>query len=255
MAAHAASRLSPSAKTRRRLLWIAFAAIPIGAIALVVALMPERGAISGAVTVDEGPAQLADTHRYRLSAADRRTIDTLLDRFVPAGVERGSPETAWALAGPELRASSSLADWRRGNSPVPFYRARGTRFHGWTTIEVGKRYVLFNLLLQPRSGRNDASVELSGEVIRHGAGWLVNRLYPIATFSPSTSKRAQVTGPNDFAASSGNASAASRTSRLSHAWLIPVLGLVGAVLLLPLALGVVAARRALRFKRASAARR
>jgi hypothetical protein len=246
--------MAPSAKTRRRLLWTLAAAIPIGAIALVVALMPERGTISGAVTVDEGPAQLADTHHYRISATDRSKIDALLDRFIPAAVERRSAATAWALAGPELHASSSLAAWRSGNSPIPFYPARGQRFHYWTTVEVGKRYVLFNILLHPRAGKNVSSFEFSGEVIRHGTGWLVNRLYTIATFSPSTSKQAQVVGPNDYAASGGNASAATRTSRLSHAWLIPVLAIIGGVLLTPLGLGLVALRRARRFKRASAGR-
>ncbi len=255
MTVDAPSRFAPSAKTRRRLLWALAAAIPIGAIALVVVLVPERGSISGAVTVDEGPAQLADTHHYRITRADRTRIDALLDRFIPAAVERRSAATAWALAGPELHASSSLAAWRAGNTPIPAYPARGDHFHYWTPIDVGKRYVVFNILLHPRRGANVPSFEFSGEVIRHGTGWLVNRLYTIATFSPSTSKRTEVVGPNDYAASGGSASAATRTSRLSHAWLIPVLAIVCAVFLTPLGLGLVALRRARRFKQASAARR
>lgn len=254
MASHALIRLAPSAKTRRRLLWTLAAAVPVAAVTLVVVLVPERSTIAGGVTVDEGPAQLADTHHYRLTARDRRQIDAVLDRFIPAAVERRSATTAWALAGPELRASSSLSEWRAGSSPVPAYPARGDRFHYWTTIDVGKNDVLFNILLHPRAGKQIASFEFSGQMIRARAGWRVNRFYTIATFSHPSSKRTRVVGPNDFAASSGNASPATQHSRLSHLWLIPVLGIVGGVLLLPLGFGVVAFVRARRFKRGAAGR-
>ena len=89
------------------------AAVPIAAIALVVVLVPERSAIADTITTDEGPAQLADTHVYHLTAADRSKIDALLDRFIPAAVERRSAKTAWALSGPELHAYSSVAQWQR----------------------------------------------------------------------------------------------------------------------------------------------
>jgi hypothetical protein len=242
-----------SAKLRRRLLWGLAAAVPITGIALLVALMPERSAISAGITVDEGPAQLADNHVYRLTAADRRKIDALFDRFIPAAVERRSAATAWALAGPELRASSSLAQWRHGASPVPEYPARGTTFHYWTTIDVGKDDVLFNILLHPRGTLKIPSYEFSGQVVRAGSGWLVNRFYTIATFSHPSSKETRVVGPNDFAAGSGGSAASSR-ARLSHAWLIPVLVIPAAVLLTPLVLGVVAFTKERRFRRAGGSR-
>ncbi|MGZ4340177.1 MAG: hypothetical protein ACXVQ3_08980 [Gaiellaceae bacterium] len=254
MAVHVLSRLTPSAKARRRLIWALAAAVPVAAVTLVIMLVPERSRIAGEVTVDEGPAQLADTHHYRITKVDRGKIDALLDRFVPAAVERRSAATAWALAGPELRASSSLAQWRAGNSPVPAYPARGEHFHYWTTIDVGKDYVLFNILLHPRAGKKIPSFEFSGEAIRAGDGWLVNRLYTIATFSHPSSKSARVVGPNDFAASGGSASPATQHSRLSHVWILPVLGIVGGVLLLPLVLGAVAVVKARRFRRATAGR-
>jgi len=48
--------------------------VPLTAIALVVALVPERSTIPDTITTDEGPAQLADTHVYHLTAADRAKI-------------------------------------------------------------------------------------------------------------------------------------------------------------------------------------
>jgi hypothetical protein len=228
------------------------AAVPIAAIALVVMLVPERASIEDAVTTDEGPAQLADTHVYHLTATDRRKIDALLDRFIPASVERQSPATAWSLAGPELRASSSLAAWRRGDSPVPEYPARGTTFHFWTVVAIEKNDVVFNILLHPRAGHKIASYELSGQVIRHGTGWRVNRLYTIATFSHPSAKRATVVGPNDFAAPGGSASAATQHARLSRWYSVPLFVLFGGVILFPLTLGAIALVRGRRFRRATA---
>jgi hypothetical protein len=244
-----------SARWRRRFIWLLVAAIPITVIVLVVVLVPERSGIADEITVDEGPAQLADTHVYHLSAADRAKIDALLDRFIPAAVERRSAATAWALAGPELRASSSLAQWRLGNTPVPEYPARGTKFHYWTIVYVGKRELLFNILLHPRAGVKIPSYELSGQVIRHGTGWRVNRLYTIATFSHPSSKRTEVVGPNDYAASSGSASPATQHARLSRLYAIPLFLIFGGAALVPLGFGLVALVRSRRFKRAVTARR
>jgi hypothetical protein len=73
-----------------------------------------------------------------LTSTDRQAIETLLEKFVPAAVGRQSATTAWALAGPELKASSTLAQWKKGVSPVPAYPVRKESFAGWPTIAVEK---------------------------------------------------------------------------------------------------------------------
>jgi hypothetical protein len=241
-----------SARWRRRFVWLLVAAVPITGIALVVALVPERASIEDTITTDEGPAQLADTHVYHLSRVDRMKIDALMDRFIPAAVERRSAKTAWALAGPELRAYSSIAQWRAGNSPVPQYPARGTKFHYWTIVYVGKNDVLFNILLHPRPRVIMPSYEFSGQVIRHGTDWRVNRLYTIATFSHPSAKRTQVVGPNDFAAPASSPSPATNHARLSAWYATPLFVVFGGVLLFPLSLGIAALVRGRRFRRAAA---
>jgi hypothetical protein len=244
-----------SARWRRRIVWLLVAAVPITGIALLVALVPERSSIPDAVSTDEGPAQLADNTVYHLHPGDRAKIDALLDRFIPAAVERRSPETAWALAGPELRAYSSVAQWRAGNWPVPEYPARGSTFHYWTTVYVGKQEVLFNILLHPRPEKKIPSYELSGQVIRHGTGWRVNRLYTIATFSHPSAKRTQVVGPNDFGAPASSPTPATQHARLSHVYALPLFLIFGGAFLFPLGFGAVAFIRGRRFKRAAASRR
>jgi hypothetical protein len=228
------------------------AVVPITGIALVVALVPERSSIKDAITTDEGPAQLADNTVYHLHPGDRAKIDALLDRFIPAAVERRSAPTAWALAGPELRAYSSVAQWRVGNTPVPEYPARGKTFHYWTTVYIGKDNVLFNILLHPRTGVKIPSYELSGQVIRHGTDWRVNRLYTIATFSHPSAKRTQVVGPNDFGAPASSPSPNTNHARLSHWYAIPLFAIFGGVILFPLSLGAAALIRGRRFRRTAA---
>ena len=146
----------------------------------------------------------ACTARFRAAAehvspADRRAIDRTLDRFVPAGVARKSPATAWALAGPELKSGSTLAAWKAGNSPIPYYPVLEKTFHTWRTIDVGPRYVVFNLLVHAQPTSHLGSYVFSGEVVKQGDQWLVNRIYTIAIMNPVTKKTHEV-GPADFVA-------------------------------------------------------
>jgi hypothetical protein len=243
-----------SARWRRRFIWLLVAAVPVIGITLLVVLVPGRSSIPDSITTNEGPAQLADTHVYHLTRADRTKIDVLLDKFIPAAVERRSAKTAWALAGPELRTYSSVAQWQAGTSPVPQYPARGTKFHYWTVVYVGKSEVLFNILLHPRTKVVFPSYEFSGQVIRHGTGWRVNRLYTIATFSHPSAKQTQVVGPNDFNAPASSPSPATNHARLSHVYAIPLFFIFGGAILFPLGFGTMAFLRGRRFKRATAAR-
>ena len=107
---------------RRRALWLAAGLAAIGVAVGVIEVIPGSSPKSPAPVADEGPAQtVAQSVDVRLTAADRKAIDSLLDRFVPAAVERKSPSEAWALASPELKAASSLKQWKAGITPVPYY--------------------------------------------------------------------------------------------------------------------------------------
>ena len=151
----------------------------------------------------------------RVSPADRRAIDRTLDRFVPAGVARKSPATAWALAGPELKTGSTLAAWKAGNSPIPYYPVLEKTFHTWRTIDVGPRYVVFNLLVHAQPTSHLGSYVFSGEVVKRGDQWLVNRIYTIAIMNPVTKKTHEV-GPADFVAPPPSSQTPNGKSTLRH---------------------------------------
>lgn len=243
--------LPSSPRKRRRLLLVAIVAVVAGAVAAVFTLIPSHGLSAPGPVGNEGPAQLAsDTPKVKLTKADRRAIDAVLDRFLPAGMERKDPAAAWALAGPEMKSGSTLAAWRRGNSPVPYYPAREKRFHDWQTIDVGKGYVVFNLLVHPAKGSKLAPYVFSGEVVKQHGRWLVNRLYTIAIMNPPTkTKQMREVGPADFAAGASAGSQASPDTASHTSGILPVIGILAAVALLPLTLAAIALRRWRRWRR------
>lgn len=238
-----------SPRLRRRLLRIGVAVSVAVAIALLVILVPSHGPATPAAKPDEGATQIAlPAKTYRVTTPERRAINETLDRFIPAAMERRSPETAWALAGPELRSNSSLAEWRKGTSPVPFYPARETTFHQWTTIEVGRDNVLFNLLLHPKAAaKHLGSYVFAGEMVRRNGHWLVNRIYTIAIMNNTPT--AHEIGPADFAAPATASQTPKGKPVLGGIGILPVVAILALILLIPLSLGVVALMRARRWRR------
>ncbi len=229
-----------SPRLRRRLTRLGVAVGVAGAIAGVALLVPEPHH-NVAPTGKEGPAQVAPPINKHVSPATRRAIDATLDRFIPAGVARRSPATAWRLAGPELKSGSTLREWRRGVSPIPYYPADNRPYHGWTTIDAGPHWVDFNLLVHPSRGSKTAAWVFSGEMVQRGSRWLVNRLYTIATIERPAKSGPREVGPADFAAGAPSTGPPPRTKSgvIGSAWLLVVVGLVGLVLLVPLLYGLV----------------
>lgn len=242
-------RLVPaSARARRRLIWAASLAAIAVAGASVVLVLPNKKPPTAAPTVNEGQAQLAGAPTLHVSAAARRAIDALLDRFVPEGVARKNLTAAWALAGPELRSAQTFAQWRAGTTPIPYYPAAGTTFHDWQTIEVGPRYVIFNLLVHPTAGAKVSPYEFSGEAVEQNGHWLMNRLYTIAIFNRVTKTTHEI-GPADFSAPAPSQTTAADHATVGRIGIAPVLGLLGLILVVPLSFGAIALVRARRWRR------
>ncbi len=240
-------RIPQSARARRRLFRGAVLGGVVAVVALVVVLIPSRHAPSPKATGNEGPAQLAVATPRHISQADRRAINRTLDRFVPAGVARKSPTTAWALAGPELKSATTLAAWKAGNSPIPYYPVLEKTFHTWRTIDVGPRYVVFNLLVHAQPKSHLGSYVFSGEMVKRGNEWLVNRIYTIAIMNPVTKKTHEI-GPADFVAPPPTSQTPNGKSTIKVG-ILPVVGILALILLIPLSFGVIALLRARRWKR------
>jgi hypothetical protein len=240
--------LPASPRVRRRLFWLGGAVGVAAAIAAVVALIPSKGPPNPTPKANEGSAQVAAHVAVPITAADRRAIDRTLDRFIPAAVGRKNADLAWSLAGPELKAGSTLAEWRAGTTPVPSYPVKVQPFHDWSTLDNGKSYVDFTLLVHPRIGVNVGAWTFAGEMVEQNGRWLVNRLYTIAVFQPVRGSKHEI-GPADFAAPGTAAASAPPAGKsvLGGIGLLPILLLLGLVPLTGVSLGVFAlARRARR---------
>jgi hypothetical protein len=240
--------LPSSPRARRRLRWIAAAAVLVAAGLAIAVAIPGHDAGKGTPTVDEGPAQVAITTRTRLTAADRRQIDATLDRFIPAGMERRDPALAWSLAGPEMRTDSSLADWRKGTSPIPYYQPKEKTFHDWQTIDVGPRYVIFNLLLHPLHPERIGTYVFSGQMVKPGKQWLVNRLYTIAIMNGPQYSTTHELGPADFAAPGAKGQGPPEAVK-HNLGMLPIVLILALVLLVPLGVGLGVLVRARRWRR------
>ena len=235
-----------SPRRRRRVAWVTAASLAIGSAALVMLLLPEGHPLKE--TFSNEPAQVAEK-QTRLRPADRRSIDQTLDAFLLAALDRHDPARAWRLAGPDLRAGSTLADWEKGTMPTPFYRTRQKTFHGWSQVFAYTNDVSFQLLVQPKNAAKVGPIALSVEMTRRTGGWAVNRIYTAAEFSP-VGQKAQVVGPNDFAAAAGSSAGPgnSNTShgRLGGAWIGSLVGIFALGLL---AVAIFASRNWIRYRR------
>ncbi len=222
--------LPDSPRKRRRLLFVVAVALVAGGIAGGIASVPNTTPGSGAPTVDEGPAQLATSTNVKLTRADRLAIDDLLAKFVPAAVKRQSPVLAWSLAGPELKTSTSLAAWKKGNSPVPYFPVKESTFTGWPTMDVEKNSVVLSLLVHPTKGHESlGDYTFAIQTIRSHKHWLVNRLYTIAINRKPKGGTREV-GPADFGAQAQGGPPPTKDPSLSQSWFLPVLfGLVAAL--------------------------
>jgi hypothetical protein len=245
-------RIPESPRLRRRLKWVAIAGSLVVAGILVAVLIPSKGPSNDNAVGIRPPAQLAINTHQKLSQADRRRIDTLLDRFIPAAVGRRDPTTAWALAGPELRSASSLSAFRKGDLPVPNYPANEKNYHHWRAIDVEKGSVVLNVLVHPRNPKKLGTWVFSVEVVKPKSHWLVNRIYTIAVMNPPE-RPATVThelGPADYAAPPPTSRTSTTSSSSSHSFLLPVVAIFALVLLIPGALGIAALVRARRWRQA-----
>lgn len=245
-------RIPESPRLRRRLKWVAIAGSLTAAGLLIAVLIPSKSPSNGTSAGNSPPAQLAVNTHQTLSPSDRRQIDTLLDRFIPAAVERRDPNTAWALAGPEMRSASSLSAFRKGDLPVPSYPANERNYHHWRAIDVEHDSVVLNVLVHPKNPRKLGTWVFSIEVVKSKSRWLVNRIYTIAVMNPPV-RPSTVThelGPADYAAPPPTSRTSTTSSPSSRSFLVPVVAIFAIVLLIPLALGAGVLLRARRWRRA-----
>jgi hypothetical protein len=219
-----------SPRARRRLAWLAGAAVVVGAIAAASALLPSRNPV---LEADDAPAvathanQPQPVRAYgepKTVPAPRKELSTLLDAFIPAVIARKDLAGGWNLVTADARGSR--ADWMRGTTPFQSFQARPERYHGWTVNYSYPGDVGFDIFLAPKNPA-DVSMAFRGEAKKERGAWRIAVFYPQATFQPAGEK-AYVWADTDLQPQAVGGSGT--TGRLSAAWLLFPVGIFAAAL-------------------------
>ncbi len=173
----------------------------------------------------------------RLSAADRKAINHVVDVLVNHAVKRQDPAAAYSIVTPTLRAGMTRKEWATGSIPVYPYPARGTSFHAWTLKYVTPGEVAVELMLQPRRGENVGPILFDIYVDPIRGKWRVDSFMPVATFAPLGAKKPTVRALNDFIPRTGTNlfTAPTGRGRVSSVYAYVPFAIIGAILLALLA--------------------
>ena len=237
---------SPRARRRAAIAGAAVAAV--AALAGAVQLLPGGKKLPDVVAAPAGEVAPPPPPppRVALARADRRAIDRVLDRFVPAAVRRADPAGAYDMVTPALRAGSTRTDWATGTIPVQPFPAAGNRFRHWTLSYSYPNHVGLELLLRPKRETEIGAIAFAVDLKRLRGRWLVDSFIPAAVFSGAGAPP-RISAVPDFGPTGGTRSPGS--GRLGLAWfLVPaaIFVLALAALIAHAASGWLRGRRAVR---------
>jgi hypothetical protein len=179
------ARLLPSsARRRRRVLRLGAALWVAGCIALVIALVPGHSGRTVQHFVPGAPQLVKTERQVPVRPADRRAINTLLDRFVRDAVDRRAPLAAYRLSTPALRASAPRSAWAKGEIAVYPLRVEGSTFHDWTVAYSYRDEVNLELVVHGKPGQQFSGIDYSVDVKRIGGRWLVDSFATRGFYGP-----------------------------------------------------------------------
>ena len=221
-----------SPRKRKR---IAYAiVIPLGLVGLVVAgaaLLPKAEEDPPEVFSNQEAYNVAAHEKpVRLTRADRKLVNEAIDTVMNDGVKRRNPSAVYEVVTPNLRRQASRSDWRRGDIPVYPYPALGKRFHGWTINYSQQNHLNVDLLVMPSRNRATLGpVALTIDLRKVQRKWLVDGLFPIATFAPipPQGNRGPVVSTYDLVPAAAGSAPTGAHSRLSYAYFVLPAAIIG----------------------------
>jgi hypothetical protein len=221
-------RLS-SHRFRRRLIWAGGAVAAAAAVVVGSILVGDTGRHYDNKLVDK-PAWVYKTPpAAHLTESQRREVLTVMSRFIKTAVARRQLDEAYDIAAPELRGELTREAWRTGNIPVVPFPSVGIydmildySYDGDVAFDVA--------LIGNRGGIKTFLVELKQADKTEHAPWRVAAWVPKGVGGGSTpvaERHPEPVGPPP-----------KFSGRLSAAWLLIPVGILGLILLVPVALGI-----------------
>ena len=173
--------LPQSPRKRRRLAYAGSAALAIGLIALVAAVIGNSSGPKQAPIHEGQKAQVYEgATPMRAKPADKRAAAKVLTAFAASAIPRRDLATSWELATPHMREGTSREEWLAGSLPVVPYPSGqfgsiGLTFKGAYVGDV----MDYDVLVLPRTKRGKQQV-YSCELNTLAEGWRVEFCYPRA---------------------------------------------------------------------------
>jgi len=163
---------------------------------------------------------------HKLSARERDALLQTAAEFVRTAVARRDLDRAWELTGPDLRGGQSRREFMTGDNAVVPFPVRGIK--AWSVAYSYEDDVAFDLALVARPGEDVVGKTFTIELRRDAArGWLVTSWVPkgLTDAGQSISKATAPEAPPPRAP-------------LSSTWLLLPLGLLGLIVVTPIALAL-----------------
>ena len=221
-----------SPRKRRRLAYAVVTPLALAAV-VTMAVMWLPGARKDPPEVfgnQEAINVAAHEKTVRLARADRKLVNEAIDVLINDGVKRENPAAAYEVASPGLRSQATKADWQRGEIPIYPYPALGEKFHGWTINYSQRNHLNVDLLVMPSRNRATLGpVALTLDLRKIHKRWLVDGIFPIATFAPipPQGNRGPVVSTYDLVPAAAGSAPTGARSRLSYAYFFLPAAIIG----------------------------
>jgi len=222
-------RALPDSPRRRKRVLIAGTAAALALVATLLGLHFRNTADPQKETFQPGEAQVThDQVPKKLSPADRRTVLTVVHRFVEAGVAGKDLAAAYDLTTSSLHAGVTREQWVRGDNPI--YRYPVFK-HGVRIAASYENDVMVQLYVRARSRKVEplgVDVELKAVGKGPTRRWLVDYFQPREALVTAADRPASGPQPKDPGLG----------PHLTQRWLFVPLGVFLLILLVPVGLGV-----------------
>lgn len=165
-------------RSQRWLMWISGAVLAIG-VAVFLGVVLSRGsgkqaAVTNFSTIASKPPKTTkpatSNPKVKPSADALKAVHT----FLETAVVRKNLAAAYPIVGPDLKGGMSLATWRKGSIPVPFYPAANAKLADLKVQSSHKNELSLKTALYPQKGSGVKPLLFDIDVDRIGGKWLVN---------------------------------------------------------------------------------
>lgn len=186
-----------------------------------------------------------------LSKSQSREVSTLVNRFVNDLVLRRDIADGWTISGPEERGAITRKQWMSGRQlPVQQLDVVNDPRTAWYATWKTRDAIGLVISLKTGHGAKGMMYDQRAMLEKWHGRWVVDGFYTDGVFrygrghsGSCVSSKCKVTGPADYAPSSGGGVAAAKPRIGGHWGLLVLLGLAGLPVLVMVGMGLVAHTR------------